>query len=123
MRLTRSLTFAAAAMIALASAAIAVPAAADGFCPPGLQKKGNGCLPPGQAKKQHWYGEPDQHRWREGDIIRSYPYVIIRDYGGYHLPPPPDGSVYVASGGQLLRVYPSTLEVIGIVGLVSQLLR
>jgi Ni/Co efflux regulator RcnB len=27
----------------------------QGFCPPGLAKKGNGCLPPGQAKK-----------WRQG---------------------------------------------------------
>jgi hypothetical protein len=30
-----------------------------GRCPPGLAKKGNGCLPPGQAKKQLWViGQP-----------------------------------------------------------------
>lgn len=27
---------------------------ARGFCPPGLAKKGTGCLPPGQAKKRYW---------------------------------------------------------------------
>ena len=32
---------------------------AAGRCPPGLAKKGNGCLPPGQAKKQLWViGQP-----------------------------------------------------------------
>lgn len=27
---------------------------ARGLCPPGLAKKGTGCLPPGQAKKRYW---------------------------------------------------------------------
>lgn len=32
---------------------------ATGRCPPGLARKGNGCLPPGQAKKQLWMiGQP-----------------------------------------------------------------
>ena len=31
---------------------------AAGRCPPGLAKKGNGCLPPGQAKKQWVVGQP-----------------------------------------------------------------
>lgn len=31
---------------------------AAGRCPPGLAKKGNGCLPPGQAKKQWAVGQP-----------------------------------------------------------------
>src|SRR5215831_16814360 len=30
---------------------------AAGNCPPGLAKKGNGCLPPGQAKKQWTMGQ------------------------------------------------------------------
>jgi predicted 3-demethylubiquinone-9 3-methyltransferase (glyoxalase superfamily) len=29
-----------------------------GHCPPGLAKKGNGCLPPGQAKKMYVVGRP-----------------------------------------------------------------
>jgi hypothetical protein len=31
---------------------------AAGRCPPGLAKKGNGCLPPGQAKKLWVVGQP-----------------------------------------------------------------
>jgi hypothetical protein len=31
---------------------------ASGRCPPGLAKKGNGCLPPGQAKKLWAVGQP-----------------------------------------------------------------
>ena len=31
---------------------------AAGRCPPGLAKKGNGCLPPGQAKKLWVIGQP-----------------------------------------------------------------
>jgi hypothetical protein len=31
---------------------------AAGNCPPGLAKKGNGCLPPGQAKKMWAIGQP-----------------------------------------------------------------
>jgi len=39
---------------------LAGPANADpgqgrwGGCPPGLAKKGNGCMPPGQARKYYW---------------------------------------------------------------------
>jgi len=29
-----------------------------GNCPPGLAKKNNGCLPPGQAKKRYAVGQP-----------------------------------------------------------------
>jgi hypothetical protein len=32
-------------------------AGADGGCPPGLAKKGNGCMPPGQARKAFRVGE------------------------------------------------------------------
>ncbi len=30
----------------------------SGHCPPGLAKKGNGCMPPGQAKKRWMMGRP-----------------------------------------------------------------
>ena len=55
-------------------------------CPPGLAKKGNGCLPPGQAKKMwgqqiapqyadrrlmgpyaNWYRDDDEYRYRMGN--------------------------------------------------------
>ena len=39
----------------LASSAGADPGQGrHGGCPPGLAKKGNGCMPPGQARKYYW---------------------------------------------------------------------
>ena len=54
----RKLLFAAGAFAAAAT--LAGTASADpgqgrwGGCPPGLAKKGNGCMPPGQARKYYW---------------------------------------------------------------------
>lgn len=62
------------------------------FCPPGLAKKGNGCLPPGQAKKifargerlnSEWYDRynvPASHRDMYSDNSDSY---YRYDDGGY----------------------------------------
>lgn len=66
-------------------------------CPPGLAKKGNGCLPPGQAKKvvgtalpaalsaslldgpyRDWYRDDDQYFYRWDD---DYIYRVRRDGG------------------------------------------
>ncbi|HEX9954255.1 MAG TPA: hypothetical protein VGB48_03450 [Allosphingosinicella sp.] len=44
--------------------------AADQNCPPGLAKKGNGCMPPGQARKAYGVGERVEQSW----------------FGGYDLP-------------------------------------
>lgn len=90
-------------------------------CPPGLAKKHNGCLPPGQAKKlwgtraqpsllervlrgpySTWYGDRDGYRYRMGD---DYIYRIGRnglidgliplyDRPGYYYP---IGSTYPAA--------------------------
>ena len=59
----------------------------EGGCPPGLAKKGNGCMPPGQAKKAFRVGEllpasyypeynlPDEYRdWYREDANHSYRY-------------------------------------------------
>lgn len=123
MRHRTSFAFVLVATVAAMTSLHASQAVAGQFCPPGLQKKHDGCMPPGQAKK--YRGEDDErgHEWRRGDRLGPYPYVVIRDYDRYRLPPPPNGSIYVAVGGQLLRVDPRTLEVIGLVGLVSNLLR
>ena len=50
-----------------------------GGCPPGLAKKHNGCMPPGQAKKlyrgQRWesgYGSPYAYRQIPYDIRQQY---------------------------------------------------
>ncbi len=65
-----------------------------GHCPPGLAKKGNGCMPPGQAKK--WVrGRPLPH-----DVIfYDLPHDLI-----IRLPPPPTGHRYVRVAGDILLI-------------------
>jgi len=65
-----------------------------GHCPPGLAKKNNGCMPPGQAKK-----------WAVG---RPLPQDVVY----YDLPPalivkigaPPSGHRYVRVAGDILMI-------------------
>jgi Ni/Co efflux regulator RcnB len=63
-------------------------------CPPGLAKKGNGCLPPGQAR--HWsIGRPlprDQ-TWHE------LPPALVLELG-----PPPELHRYVRVGADILLI-------------------
>ncbi len=64
----------------------------SGHCPPGLAKKNNGCMPPGQAKK-----------WRKG-------YSLPRDVVYYDLPSavviqlgiPPEGHRYIRVASDIL---------------------
>lgn len=73
-----------------------------GFCPPGLAKKNNGCMPPGQAKKWH-VGRP-----------------LARDVIYYDLPPqlvvqigaPPPGHRYVRVAADILLIAVGTGMVI-----------
>ncbi|MDY0012516.1 MAG: hypothetical protein RBS40_06450 [Rhodocyclaceae bacterium] len=73
-----------------------------GHCPPGLAKKGNGCLPPGQAR-----------RWTRG---RPLP----RDVVYYDLPPalvvelgvPPAGHRYVRVASDILLIAIGTSMVV-----------
>jgi len=66
-----------------------------GRCPPGLAKKNNGCLPPGQAKKA----------WNRGQYLPA-------DYTYYNLPsslydrldPPPYGYRYVTVDGDIILI-------------------
>ena len=63
-------------------------------CPPGLAKKNNGCLPPGQAR--NWVvGQPVPR----GAIIYTVPQPVIRQ-----LPPAPYGYRYVLLGGDVVLV-------------------
>lgn len=55
-------------------------------CPPGLAKKNNGCLPPGQAKKQWATGEPLPHDVEHHELPRD---LLSR------LPIPPKEKRYV----------------------------
>jgi hypothetical protein len=67
-------------------------AAAGQNCPPGLAKKGNGCLPPGQAKKAFGMGDRVQQAWFGGyNVPAAYSafyqdtpqYYYRHDDGGY----------------------------------------
>lgn len=66
----------------------------SGHCPPGLAKKNNGCMPPGQAKK-----------WRVGHpvpqdvVIYDLPVTILRQLG-----PPPSGHRYVRVASDILMI-------------------
>ena len=76
--------------------------AKKGKCPPGLAKKNNGCLPPGQAKK-----------WAAGQPLpadlkyhRLPPDLLKR------LPPPPPQHDYVRIAGDVLLIAVGTRMVI-----------
>jgi Ni/Co efflux regulator RcnB len=65
-----------------------------GHCPPGLAKKHNGCMPPGQAKKwRKGYPLPGDVRYYE--LSRD---ILVR------LPPPPRGHRYVQVAGDVLLI-------------------
>ena len=63
-------------------------------CPPGLAKKNNGCLPPGQARK--WdVGQPVPR----GVTVYSVPQPVL-----VHLPPVPYGYRYSRIGSDVVLV-------------------
>lgn len=65
-----------------------------GNCPPGLAKKNNGCLPPGQAKKWR-IGHP-----LPGDVVfYDLPSSVIVRIG-----PPPSGYKYVRVAADVLMI-------------------
>ena len=73
-----------------------------GKCPPGLAKKGNGCMPPGQAKK--WaMGRPLPR-----DVVyHDLPYDLM-----VRLPVPPAGHRYVQVAGDVLLIAVGTSMVV-----------
>jgi len=63
-------------------------------CPPGLAKKNNGCMPPGQAKK-----------WQVGQALpRDVVYYEVPPTLLTRIGPPPPGYRYVRVGGDILLV-------------------
>jgi Ni/Co efflux regulator RcnB len=72
-------------------------------CPPGLAKKNNGCLPPGQAKKQWATGKPLPHDVEQHELPRD---LLSR------LPIPPKGKRYVRILTDVLLIDTSTDVVI-----------
>jgi Ni/Co efflux regulator RcnB len=82
-----------------------------GNCPPGLAKKNNGCLPPGQAKK-----------WGIGQRLP-------RDLAYYDLPrdlysrlrPPGDGYKYIRAGADILMIAVGTMMVVDAIEDLNQM--
>ena len=74
----------------------------SGHCPPGLAKKHNGCMPPGQAKK-----------WKVGKplprevVYYELPPPLIAQIG-----PPPSGYRYVRVAGDILMIAIGTSMVV-----------
>jgi Ni/Co efflux regulator RcnB len=64
-----------------------------GNCPPGLAKKNNGCLPPGQAKKRYVVGR----RLPSGVIVERVPSILLP-----RLRTAPRGYEYVVVDGDVL---------------------
>lgn len=77
-------------------------------CPPGLAKKNNGCLPPGQAKKRYAVGKPIP----DGVNLEVLPNEVI-----VRLPGLPPGYGYRVVDGDLVVVAVATLVVLDAIGL------
>ena len=73
-----------------------------GTCPPGLAKKHNGCLPPGQAKKRYVVGQP---------LAPGVTYKPIPSELSVRIGKPPEGYLYVTLDGDLLKLAVGTLLV------------
>ncbi len=80
-----------------------------GRCPPGLAKKNNGCMPPGQAKK-----------WREGQPLRGVTWYAVPQPLVTRLGPPPAGHRYVRVDSDILLVTLGTMMVVdGLSGMMN----
>ena len=104
------LMLAGAAALAFGGPALAKPGKGHGVygygvggCPPGLAKKHNGCMPPGQAKKRYNVGQRFPlsygNRWSYNQI----PYDLRNRYGF-----DPDDRYYYGDG-YVYRVDPRTM--------------
>jgi hypothetical protein len=81
-----------------------------GHCPPGLAKKQNGCLPPGQAKKRYVVG----HSLPHGIVVEQLPVELSVRIG-----PAPPGYRYGILDGDLVKLAVGTMLVVdAIEGLV-----
>lgn len=83
----------------------------QGHCPPGLARKRNGCMPPGQAKK-----------WRKGyplpgDVVYyDLPHRLVVELGV-----PPDGYKYVRVAADILMIAVGTAIVVDAIDDLSHL--
>ena len=87
--------------------------ARKGKCPPGLARKNNGCMPPGQAKK--W----EIGRALTRDVIfHELPRQLIVDLG-----PPPSGYKYVRVAEDVLMIAVGTGMVMDAVKDIGKILQ
>jgi hypothetical protein len=109
-----ALLFAGAAALGFAGPALAKPGHGHGHdkaygygggCPPGLAKKHNGCMPPGQAKKMFRVGQRYDAGYGTRYTYRQIPYDLRQRYGLY----PYDRYYY--GNGYIYQVDPRTLLV------------
>jgi hypothetical protein len=77
-----------------------------GNCPPGLAKKNNGCLPPGQANKVWAVGRP----LPSGVVYYPLPGALL-----WQLTPPPAGYQYVQVANDILLMAVGTQMIVGAV--------
>jgi len=82
-----------------------------GGCPPGLAKKHNGCLPPGQAKKRYTVG----YALPKGVETHPLPHDLSIRIGA----PPPGYSYFMVDGDVVKLAVGTMLVVDAIAGLVE----
>jgi hypothetical protein len=83
-----------------------------GGCPPGLAKKNNGCLPPGQAKKLYNIGQRFPRGYGHAWSYNQIPYDLRSRYDfdpGYR---------YYYGDGYLYRVDPTTMLISQVVSAI-----
>jgi hypothetical protein len=80
-----------------------VESSGRGDCPPGLARKNNGCLPPGQAAKLYVVGQP----LARTVVVNPLPPVLVQRLG-----PAPVGYEYVMVDGDVLKLAVGTRLVV-----------
>jgi hypothetical protein len=83
-----------------------------GGCPPGLAKKNNGCMPPGQAKKLYNVGQRFPLGYGNAWNYNQIPYDLRSQYGFQ------PGSNYYYGDGYLYRVDPATMLISQVVSAI-----
>ena len=83
-----------------------------GGCPPGLAKKHNGCLPPGQAKKLYNIGQRFPLGYGQMWNYNQIPYDLRSQYGF------DPRSQYYYGDGYLYRVDPATMLISQVVSAI-----
>lgn len=71
----------------------------DRSCPPGLAKKGNGCMPPGQAKKHFTRGQRIERDWFDGYRVPVAYQSFYQDTPDYYYSYDDSGYIYRADRG------------------------